>query len=342
MFETFGKRSTGERLKRIEHSVNYKEGSFQNIEPTPMLVNTSWFKLIKDLFNKPKNVSPAQHLPNVKTDLKQLPADKPVVIWFGHSSYLISYNGFTILVDPVFSGSASPFSFMVKAFKGANDFTVADLPAIDVLLLTHDHYDHLDHRTIKKLNSKTKQIITSLGVGSHLEYWGIPKEKITELDWWDTATINTDVTFTAAPARHFSGRGLTRGKTFWSSFILNLFGYRLFLGGDSGYDKQFELIGKKFGSFDLAILETGQYNVSWPFIHMMPEQAVQAAKDLNAKVLLPVHWSKFALAYHPWNEPPERVTVAAKDLHQQVVIPMIGQPYIIGEAFEQQAWWNVE
>ena len=342
MFETFGKKPTGERLKKIESAVNYKNGHFQNIEPTEMLVNSSYYKILKEYFNKPKSVAPSSALPTIKTDLKNLHYDKPVVIWFGHSSYLINYKGFTILVDPVFGGSASPFSFMIKAFKGTGIVNVADLPEIDVLLLTHDHYDHLDHKTVKQLNTKVKRIVTSLGVGSHLEYWGISKEKITELNWWDKAVINTDVSFTATPARHFSARGLVRSKTLWSAFVLELFGYRLFLGGDSGYDKQFKIIGEKFGGFDLAFLEMGQYNVSWPYMHMMPEQTVQAAIDLNAKVLLPVHWGKFALAYHPWNEPPTRVTIAAKELNQPIVIPMIGQPYIIGEPFEQKEWWDTE
>ena len=200
---------------------------------------------------------------------------------------------------------------MVKAFDGSDIYTVDDFPEIDFLILTHDHYDHLDYKTIKKLKPKVKTIYCSLGLSSHLIYWGFNENIITEMDWWQTNKMADDMTLTAAPARHFSGRGLKRYKTLWSSFILKTSSYNLYLGGDSGYDSHFKEIGEKYGPFDIAILESGQYNTAWPLIHMMPEQTVQAALDLKAKVLLPVHWGKFTLAMHPWNEPVQRVLKAA-------------------------------
>ena len=207
------------------------------------------------------------------------------------------------------------------------------------MVLTHDHYDHLDYKTVRKLRSRVKQVYCSLGVSSHLVYWGFDAKKITELDWWDTTKIDSNIELIAAPARHFSGRGLKRGRTFWSSFILRSKNYSIYLGGDSGYDSHFKLIGEKFGPFDLAILESGQYNAWWPLIHMMPEETVQAAIDLKAKLLLPVHWGKFMLGMHPWDEPVKRVLAKAKELVVNVTTPRIGEPLILGGDYPREEWW---
>lgn len=341
LIKSFGKNPTGDRLKRIQCSPNFEEGKFRNVEPTTVMrKGVSPLTLLKAFFNKPNSVIPSGEIPHVKTNLHELRCGKPTVVWFGHSSYLIHSKGVNILVDPVFSGHASPFGSFIKAFPGSNSYQADDFPEIDILLLTHDHYDHLDLETIQKIHPRAKKIITSLGVGSHLEYWGVDKNKITELDWWQEQNIDTTISFTAAPARHFSGRGLVRNKTFWSSFILKLHGLHIFLGGDSGYDVQFKNIGERFGGFDLAFLECGQYNLNWPQIHMFPEETVQAAIDLKAKIFLPVHWSKFPLSTHPWNEPPKRMIRAAKKNHQEYVIPLIGEPYTIGEPYQQMIWWD--
>jgi L-ascorbate metabolism protein UlaG (beta-lactamase superfamily) len=336
----YGKLPSGERLKRIQSSPNYNNGSFQNISKTnAMAEDASFCKTMKEFLNKPKNATPAGILPSVKTDLKKLNNSEPAIVWFGHSSYFIKINNKTILVDPVFSGNAAPVSFMVKAFKGADVYSVEDFPAIDILILTHDHYDHLDHKTVIKLNSKVKKIVCSLGLGSHLEHWGISKNKITELDWFEIFN-DDDLSLTATPARHFTGRGIKRGQTLWSSFVLKTKNNNLFLGGDSGYDKHFKEIGERFGDFDLAILESGQYNRSWPNIHMMPEETVQASIDLKAKILLPVHWSKFSLAMHAWTEPIERVIKKASELNVTVATPQIGEPLILGNTLPKKMWWE--
>lgn len=336
----YGKLPKGERLKRIQSSANYKNGSFQNISKTPaMAEDASFFKVMKEFFHKPKNVAPSKPIPFTETDLKKLPDDKPVVIWFGHSSYLLRINTKNILVDPVFSGNAAPLSFMVKAFQGANHYSADKMPVIDVLLITHDHYDHLDHKTILKLKPKIKQICCSLGVGSHLEHWGIDKKKINELDWGETWKLD-ELKFTATPGRHFSGRGIKRGQSLWSSFVLETGSYKLFLGGDSGYDSHFKEIGEKYGPFDLAILEAGQYNKAWPHIHMMPEETVQACKDLKAAMLLPVHWGKFTLAMHPWDEPIERVVKKAEALNIELVTPKIGEVLYINGKNDTRSWWR--
>ena len=339
LFPVFGKAPAGARLQRIRQSPNYKQDHFENIVPTEVtLKGASLFKMLGEYRNRPADTAPSLPLPVVRTDLRALPADKDWVVWFGHSSYLLKIDGLHILVDPVFSANASPVSFLAKAFPGTNVYTAADMPEIDILLLTHDHYDHLDYHTILQLASKTKHICTSLGVGAHLESWGITQDKITELDWWESA--GSVLNFTAAPARHFSGRAFKRAGTLWSGFVLKVGGYSLFLGGDSGYGEHFKMIGDRFGPFDLAILECGQYGKNWPYIHMMPEQTVQAALDLRAAALLPVHWSKFTLALHPWNEPPRRVTAAATEKGFPVATPLIGQPFPLKGPYPDAHWWE--
>lgn len=337
-----GQNPKGERLKRVQQSPNYRDGVFQNQSDTPVMSEKGDFlKTFKKFLNKPKDTLPPRPLPSVKTDLKNLPNGNPLLVWFGHSSYLLKIDGKHILVDPVFSGYAAPFKFKsAKSFDGTNVYHVDDMPPIDILLITHDHYDHLDYKTVLKLNNKVKYIITSLGVGSHLEYWGFDMNKVTELDWNDSVEKIEGLKFTSAPARHFSGRSFKRATTLWASFILKTPTHSIYLGADSGYDTHFKTIGEKHGPFDLAILESGQYNEAWKNIHMMPEETVQASIDLNAKTLLPVHWGKFSLALHPWNEPIERVLKKAEELHVNVTTPLIGQPLIIGENYPNQKWWR--
>lgn len=345
ILRTFGKNPSGHELDKIRSSVNYRDGLFQNLSHTESLVKGASFpRIMWRYFTKPKNTAPPQPLPSIKTDLRSLSRDKPFLVWFGHSSYFIGIEKMNILVDPVFSGHASPFSFTNKSFKGSDIYSVGDMPDIDLLILTHDHYDHLDYNTVKKLESKTKKICTSTGVGSHLRYWGIDRAMITELDWWDRTEIaSSDSSFklelVAAPARHFSGRSFNRNKTLWSSFVLLGGGYRIYVGADSGYDSHFKVIGEKFGPFDIALLECGQYNEWWPFIHMMPEQTVQATIDLNARLLMPVHWSKFALGLHPWDEPITRAVAKATELNVPVTTPMIGEPVVLGRSIPNSQWW---
>ncbi|MCW3467237.1 MBL fold metallo-hydrolase [Chitinophaga nivalis] len=327
--------------EKMQRSANFSNGVFQNLSLTPMkLEDVTYFSMLKDALNRPADTKPAKPLPTIKTDLKKRSSEKPVIVWFGHSSYLIQVKGVNILVDPVFSGSASPFSFMVKAFPGADAYQVKDMPDIDAVIITHNHYDHLDTKTIAQLKSRTGRFYTALGVGRDIAGCAGNNVAITEMDWWDTEAVAPGITLTATPARHFSGRGLKRGGSLWASFVLEIFGYKIFIGGDSGYDSHFKTIGDKLGPFDIALLECGQYNEAWPFIHMMPEQTVQAAIDLQAKVLMPVHWAKFALSLHPWNEPAIRVTKSAA-LHQlAITTPRIGEPVVVGESYPQDPWWN--
>jgi L-ascorbate metabolism protein UlaG (beta-lactamase superfamily) len=337
----FGRAPAGPRLERIEKVPNYRDGTFHNLSPTPVMVEgVTLLSSARDYLRPGKDRQPSQPLPSVKTDLNNLPAVGATLVWFGHSSYMLKIAGKTILVDPVFSGHASPVSFFGKNYPGSNEYEVADMPEIDILLLTHDHYDHLDYDTIRHLRPKVKQVVTSLGVGAHLERWGYSPEMMRELAWREEVELTGGIRLTALPARHFSGRLFKRGQTLWSSFVLDTLDYKLYLGGDSGYDTHFAEIGEEFGPFDLAILECGQYNQNWPYIHMMPEQTAQAALDLRAKALLPVHWGKFTLSLHPWYEPAERVSKRAQELGLPLATPPIGQAMTIGEPYPNIAWWR--
>jgi len=337
----FGKDPFGKKLEIIRQSSNYRDGAFQNPMPTDMMLkDTSYAKLLWESFNKPASVKPPKALPSIKSDLKNLPDEKPTIVWFGHSSYLVKSKGFSILVDPVINGRASPVSFFGKPFPGSDVFNWNDFPSIDLVLLTHDHYDHLHYESIAQLAGITKYFCASLGVATHLEHWGVAPEKITEFDWWETKTILPDIELTAAPARHFSGRTFKRGTTLWSAFALKLHGHKLFLGGDSGYGNHFTEIGSRLGPFDIAILECGQYGKNWPYIHMLPEETVKAAKDLNAKVLFPVHWAKFELAFHDWDDSIKRVTKFAAENNQPITTPMIGEPVILNSSYPKKEWWK--
>ena len=339
----FGQKSKGTRLERIKKSPNYIDGVFQYPEKTPLMTkDVSYLKMIKLQFTKDEAREPIKPLPSIKTDLKKNPTANFVITWFGHSSYLIQLNGKNILVDPVFGKSASPVEFIgAKRFPGTEVYSLADMPPLDAVVLTHDHYDHLDYKVISDLKNSPVKFYMPLGAGAHLERWGIDASRITEFDWWENAEIAPGFSLTATPARHFSGRGLSdRGKTLWTSYILQHNNTKLYIGGDSGYGPHFKEIGEKFGPFDLTILECGQYNAYWPFIHMMPEETVQAHLDLKGKVLFPVHWGKFALSFHPWREPIERLLKKAEEHSVKVTTPLIGEQVVPDSYLPQTRWWR--
>ncbi|MCG6188373.1 MBL fold metallo-hydrolase [Maribellus maritimus] len=337
----FGKTPRGTRLEKVKSSPNYKDGSFQNLTITPQLAEEATFsKMFHDFFFT-KNKRPKGRIPSQKTNLFDLSPEENVLIWFGHSSYFIQIDGKKILVDPVFCGNASPFSFMIKAFDGTDVYTTEDIPAIDYLFITHDHWDHLDYKTMRDLKPKICKVITGLGAGEHLEYWGFEHEQIIEKEWYRLVELDKGFTAAVTPARHFSGRGLKSKQSLWASFVLQTKTFRIFIGGDGGYDSHFKEIGQKFGRFDLAILENGQYNTSWKYIHMMPEQVLQAARDLGAKRLFPVHNSKFALANHAWDEPLKKITALNSNSDQAIITPMIGEKvFLKNETQDFSKWWE--
>jgi L-ascorbate metabolism protein UlaG (beta-lactamase superfamily) len=260
----FGRLPKGLRLEKIHHLANYRDGALQNQSITLMQPEgVSFFKILNAFFfEKHPNKAPDKALYFITPNLNGSPKSvAPEIIWFGHSSYLIKVEGLRILVDPVFSKTPSPFSFIgSKAFLGTNVVKAEEFKNIDILLITHDHYDHLDYNSILKIAPQVKTIVTSLGVGEHLEKWGIKADKINELCWNESLTLFSSLKLTAVPARHFTGRKFKRNQTLWSAFVLKTENYQLFLGGDSGYDTHFAKIGEEFGPFDLALLECGQYN----------------------------------------------------------------------------------
>ena len=339
----FGKAPRGERLERIKQSPQYKDGKFQNVHFTPML--TEGYSMLNImvgfLIKKFPRQKPVEAIPSIKTDLLNLPKDRNVLVWFGHSSYFIQIEGKRFLIDPVFSGNASPVPNSNKSFAGSDIYTAADMPEIDYLLITHDHYDHLDYETVMALKDKIKTVVCGLGVGSHFEYWGFSTRRIVEKDWNESILSNTGITIHTAPARHFSGRGPKRNNTLWLSFILQTRDLKIYFSGDGGYDTHFAEIGEKFGGVDLAILDNGQYNVAWQAIHMLPEEVLKAARDLKATRLFPGHSSKFKLAQHPWDEPLVKITELNKAIHIPLVTPMIGELVNLND--EKQAfneWWK--
>lgn len=343
MYSQLGKSPSGKRLERIQKSPNFRDGAFQNIHETPQMAEGySFGKVLFDfLFRKPKNLKPSEAIPSLKTNLKELSLATDLLVWFGHSSYYMHLNGKRFLIDPVFSNSASPIPRTNKPFKGSNEYNAEDFPEIDYLLISHDHYDHLDYKTVKKLKPEVRQIITGLGVGAHFEAWGYTSEIITELDWNETLTLENGISLSTTSARHFSGRGFKKNNTLWLSFILKTENYKLFLGGDSGYDTHFKEIGEKFGPFDMVILENGQYNLAWHYIHMLPEETLQAAKDLRAKSLYPVHSSKFALALHSWDEPLKKLSDLSDSEDIPLITPVIGEVVYLDDHTQKfSKWWE--
>ncbi len=338
----FGKLPSGERLATIEKSPNYKNGAFQNTSNTPALAEgETYYNVLKTyLFADKSKAKPTQFLPAIKTNLFELDISRDVLVWFGHSSYYLQVDGKRILVDPVLSGSASPLPGGTKAFRGSDIYAVEDFPSIDYLFITHDHWDHLDYKTVVALKEKVSVVICGLGTGAHLEHWGYDKKYIIEKDWNEAFDLDDGFYVNTVPARHFAGRSFWRNKAIWMSYVLKTPTYNFFIGGDSGYDTHFADIGKRFGPFDLTILENGQYNNSWKYIHMMPGEQLKAAVDLGARKLLPVHSSKFNLSLHDWDEPLKSI-VMNNNTKVDIITPMIGEPVWLDDPSQTfKKWWE--
>jgi len=339
----FGQPPQGAQLSEFAASPQYRDGQFHNTLPTPGFTGNknmlaAWWDF---LVTKRENARPAQPLPLVKTDLAQLPLDQDTLVWLGHSSWYLQLAGKRILIDPVFSNYAAPFSFLNKAFAGEYPWHAEEMPDIDLLIISHDHYDHLDYATIKALLPKVKRVVTPLGVGSHLRYWGMEPSIIEERDWDQSVRISDDLTVHVLPARHFSGRGLKRNQTLWGSFMFVTPQQKVFYSGDSGYGPHFSAIGERFGSVDLAIMENGQYDQDWKYIHMQPSETAQAATDLNARAVVPGHSGRFVLAKHTWNDPLIKLSQASKDKPYRLLTPELGEPLRVNDATQQfRAWWE--
>ena len=324
----FGRSPRGERLERISKSPNFHDGQFSNLEATPEI--TSSKGLLRALwdaaFDRPDDMTPSSPIQTVKTDLDQLPLDDNRLVWLGHSSYFMTLAGKRILVDPVLT-SEFPVSLMMKPFPGSDIYSPEDIPDTDILIITHDHYDHLDYATIRKIKDRVKLIICPLGVGEHLEYWGVGKDKIRELDWYQS-TSDSPLRIECLPARHFSGRLFKRRNTLWASYMISLpDGTTIYIGGDSGYGKHYAEIAGRYPTVSYAILENGQYNDDWRYIHTLPSLQDSVIRDLGAKNVFPVHNSKYALARHPWHEPIDKIReTAERDTSFHLLDAIIGEP----------------
>ena len=337
----FGAQPQEEHLAQISASKHYQSGTFVNLVETTM--DYGWLKTAKMTrdFLTVANISPTGPLPVKFATGVQTAADTLTsVTWYGHSAFLLEMEGKRILLDPMFGPAASPFSFVGQRYPYQQPIDLDQFIEIDAVILSHDHYDHLDYPSIIKLKSHIGHFFVPLGVGAHLMHWGVAEDKITELDWWQSIEFK-DLTFTAAPARHFSGRGLSdRNKTQWSSWVLQGQYNNLYFSGDGGYAEHFKEIGDTYGPFDLTLVECGQYNLRWEAIHMMPEQSVQANIDLRGKIMMPIHWGAFDLALHEWREPVIRLLAAAKKYNVKVATPHIGERFFLGLDLPRDRWWE--
>lgn len=298
--------------------------------------------ILRKQLTRKKDRSPAKPLP-VKAfdgDAFMQPSAKMKFVWYGHSVLLLRMNDKTILIDPMFGKTASPISaFSVKRFSEDTLNIIDSLPAIDLVLLSHDHYDHLDLPSIEKLKGKTGKFIVALGTARHLIKWGVGTDKITEMDWWD-ATLFEGIEIVFTPTRHFSGRGLKdRAKSLWGGWVLKTASENIYFSGDSGYGTHFKTVREKLGPFDLGFMECGQYNTHWHQIHMYPEEAVQAAKDAGVRIAMPVHWGAFALSLHKWVDPIERFVKYAAENNQQIITPTLGEVISTESYPDFRSWW---
>lgn len=344
-YPSFGGEITNQRKEQYRSSKQFEDGTFKNTRKVTLerSFSETWTMTRKFFFDKVENPRPKEDLAVQKLDSANLANHKngSRLIWFGHSAFYLQINDLNILIDPMFGQVAAPHPWLgSKRFSKELPLEVARLPEIDVVVISHDHYDHLDYGTIGKLKTKVRRFIVPLGVGVHLEAWGIEPERIEELDWWQE--INHEmVSFKCAPAQHFSGRKFSNGQTtLWSSWVIQSEDTNLYFSGDSGYGPHFREIGEKYGPFDLAMMECGQYNTMWPDIHMFPEETAQAGLDVKARTIMPIHWGAFKLALHSWTDPVERVSKKAVELGIPLLIPEIGE--IINYPYLQKSspdWW---
>jgi len=291
-----------------------------------------------------EDLAPERNIDVVKADPSQLnnANKKTQLMWFGHSTFLLQTANQNLLFDPIFSDVAAPHPALgSKRYSNELPIEPENLPTIDAVIISHDHYDHLDYPSIMRLDAKVKHYYVPLGVGQHLLHWGIAPERISEMDWWQANDLN-GIKLTLTPARHFSGRRLgNSNSTLWGGWMVEAPDHRVFFSGDSGYGPHFKEIGQRFGPIDIALLDTGQYNFRWQSIHMLPKQSLQAAQDLDARIMMPVHWGAFTLSLHAWDEPAEQTTLLAQQQGQAIVIPRIGElMQLLNEPIARDAWWQ--
>ncbi|MEM9885706.1 MAG: MBL fold metallo-hydrolase [Bacteroidota bacterium] len=344
LFKQFGGTVTPEHLTIYQQSENWRDGHFQNLKKIDMSIGLSKMPIViyKQLTSK-KGKEPAQTLPIVPFDRTTFltPSDIAKFIWYGHSAILMRINNKSIFIDPMLGNNTTPIApIATKRFSENTLDLIDDFPEIDLIVFTHDHYDHLDYDSVQKLKDKTKQYFVALGVKRHLVSWGVEADRITEFDWWESRAFEgIQITFT--PTQHFSGRGLTdRFKTLWGGWIFKTPRESIWFSGDGGYGEHFKKVGERFGPFDFAFMECGQYNHDWHEVHLFPDESVQAAIDAKVRKIMPVHWAGFALSYqHTWKEPAIDFVEAAQAQGTNYSIPPLGKLFQV-DSVETNPWWE--
>jgi L-ascorbate metabolism protein UlaG (beta-lactamase superfamily) len=344
-YPSIGGSQSDEKIEIFKKSGHYDNGKFINQIYTSLDMNLGKFMTVmKDWILGVPNQTPQKLLPVSPVDSLTIVSKIDLIVrmtWFGHSAFLLEIEGKNILLDPMFGDYCGPHSWLGPSrFSDGIPIEIEKLPQIDVVLYSHDHYDHLDFESVLKLEDKVKMFYVPLGVGSHLTAWDVREAKIREFNWWDEIILD-DLQLVCSPERHFSGRGiLDRNSTLWASWIIKSNKFSIYFSGDSGYGPHFKEIAEKYGSFDFAMLECGQYDKRWESVHMLPEQTVQAAIDLNARLIMPIHWGSFVLALHSWKDPVERLAKKAKELNVNVITPKIGEQVLLNEVkIEENDWW---
>ena len=336
----FGGKPEGERLRRMMSSPHWAEGQFQNLDPMAAPpANRSQFEIMSEfLFDRNPARFPVGILPHTKTNLPQLPQNQ--FVWLGHSGFFLRMEGVSVIIDPALH-QAFPLPGFYKPFPGADAYHPQDLPAADLLVITHDHYDHLDYETVRELRSRVKRAVCPLGVGAHLEVWGWEPDRITELDWFE-ATKAGPLTITALPSQHFSGRTFRRNETLWAGYMFSANGVNVYHSGDTSWGRHFAQIREMFPRIDIALLEDGQYNEDWPGVHLLPQAWGEALEVIRPEAVLAMHNSKFCLSRHSWQEPLERAFATTKAEGFSLLTPEIGEAVALDPALRKSTreWWK--
>jgi len=345
-WEQLGKGPSDQELTDFASSPNFNHEKqvFENRIPDvldKMNERIDWRLTLEYFTNDSSRRTPSKPLPEANPpDLQAFlePTDSLRFIWLGHSTLLVNAQNKLILFDPIFSNSAAPVNFLVQRFQPAV-LSLEELPQIDYIVISHDHYDHLDMRSIQFFRDKETTFLVPLGIRYHLEYWGLTSKNIVELDWWAEHSFE-GIRFVCTPAQHFSGRTGTSQTTLWASWVVESPNSKIYFSGDSGYDKHYQTVGDQLGPFDAAFIDSGQYNERWREVHNMPEEAVQAAIDLKAKQMIPIHWAMFELSLHDWDEPIKRSQQAAQELGMDLMTPKLGQVVDLAVKNKFSRWWE--
>jgi len=339
----FGGKATGERLARMRANAHFHDGHFVNDRPPAGYTWADAKALFVGQFFGNEVREPPAAIPIVSVDpaaLQATPAPGLRAFWIGHASVYVELDGVRLLVDPIFSNYASPFDIGPRRFHPP-PIALADLPPVDAVLITHDHYDHLDMHTVQQLATRGTVFFVPLGIGAHLAAWGVSEAQIRDLEWWQESALR-GVRVVSTPSRHYSGRGLTdKDATLWTSWSVIGATHRFYVSGDTGYSDHFARIGERFGPFDMAFVKIGAYGpgAPWLDIHMSPEDAVRANRDVRARRMFPVHWGTFNLAFHDWNEPVQRALAAAAANQVELVTPRIGEVVDADQPFTSTPWY---